>query len=327
MSELVFSTYLNELKNAWAETVADPDLIQLLYDGIANPLGLLNKDKSVISVEKGAASKIVNRKKGGNALKAIRTGASKKLVKESIEQYFEKNVVKRLHPDSVDDLLAKLKEKISNDPQISDNKKSELIAWAGKEHLAKFLSAVYLYSLTRDNVLQNIREQSVKEMEEYKKHPLTLIPAPANVIDEEKKYAEALMEVYGQAERVKGFDESLLVQYPKHQKHFSEQRAYYYAAEAVRRGTRDIYSNEDQFEVLKKETFEGVKEVWEEEYKNGYTRLRRVMAQAALTRIDKCWLSRDTDWVGNPEKKGVCHFLVKDGKLEGWVRDDDEQAL
>lgn len=47
----------------------------------------------------------------------------------------------------------------------------------------------------------------------------------------------------------------------------------------------------------------------------------------SATRVDKCWLSRDTDWVGNPQKKGVCHFLVKEGKLDGWVRDDDEQTI
>ena len=46
----------------------------------------------------------------------------------------------------------------------------------------------------------------------------------------------------------------------------------YFAAEAVRRGTRDIYSDESQFDVLKAETYEGVKEVWEDEYKNGYAR-------------------------------------------------------
>ena len=51
------------------------------------------------------------------------------------------------------------------------------------------------------------------------------------------------------------------------------------------------------------------------------------MSQASATRVDKCWLSRDTDWVGNPQKKSVCHFLVKEGKLDGWVRDDDEQTI
>ena len=175
--------------------------------------------------------------------------------------------------------------------------------------------------------MKEIRIKTTQEIEDYKRHPLREIPTPPEVIEEERKYADALMAVYGQAEGIPNFDESMLAGFPKHQQHFSDQRGYYFAAEAVRRGTRDIYSDESQFDVLKNETYEGVKEVWEEEYKSGYARLRKVMSQASATRVDKCWLSRDTDWVGNPQKKGVCHFLVKEGKLDGWVRDDDEQTI
>lgn len=93
MSELVFATYLKELKNAWAEEIADPDLINLLYDAVSEPMELVNKENGTITTEKSAASKIMNRQKGGNALKVIRTNANKDKVRSSIEQYFEKNVV------------------------------------------------------------------------------------------------------------------------------------------------------------------------------------------------------------------------------------------
>ncbi len=327
MSELVFATYLKELKNAWAEEIADPDLINLLYDAVSEPMELVNKENGTITTEKSAASKIVNRQKGGNALKVIRTNANKDKVRSSIEQYFEKNVVKRLHSDCIDDLISNLKKIIEGDSSISETKKEELLKNASRNKLAAFLGFTYLYSLTRDNVLKEIRIKTTQEIEDYKRHPLREIPTPPEVIEEERKYADALMTVYGQAEGIPNFDESMLAGFPKHQQHFSDQRGYYFAAEAVRRGTRDIYSDESQFDVLKNETYEGVKEVWEEEYKSGYARLRKVMSQASATRVDKCWLSRDTDWVGNPQKKGVCHFLVKEGKLDGWVRDDDEQTI
>lgn len=35
--------------------------------------------------------------------------------------------------------------------------------------------------------------------------------------------------------------------------------------------------------------------------------------------VDQCWIARDTVWIGNAQKKGVCHVLVNEGKLEGWV--------
>ena len=63
LSELVFATYLKELKNAWAEEIADPDLINLLYDAVSEPMELVNKENGTITTEKSAASKIVNRQK------------------------------------------------------------------------------------------------------------------------------------------------------------------------------------------------------------------------------------------------------------------------
>lgn len=166
-------------------------------------------------------------------------------------------------------------------------------------------------------------------MEQYKKNPLSAMPIPVAIANEEKKYAKALMKAYGQLENKKDFTASDLVAFPKYKEHFETQRGFYYAAEAVRRGTRDIYTQKDtdQFEVLKNEVMEGIREVWEDDYKNGMTRLRKVLAQAGLIPVAQCWLSKDTYWIGIPQKKGVCHFLVKDGSLEGWVRDDDGQAI
>lgn len=324
MSELVFSAVLKELKASWKDSIiADPDLIELLYDAVARPSGLVNKEGDTITVSKGQASKIVNRQKGGNPLKAIRTHSMDPKVLDSINTYFEVNVVKRLLPGDEDDLIHRLMNIIEGDALISQESKVEFQKLAQKNTLAKFLASVYLHSLKRDNVLLD-KKIAGKELEEYKRHPLATIPVPKKAETYEQGYARALFNAYGQVENVGEFLEELLPIYPKHQKHFSEQRTYYFAAEAVRRGTRDIYSEESQFEILKEETYEGIKEVWEEQYKNGLTRLRKVMTQASNTRVDRCWLSRDTDWIGNPQKKGICHFLVNEERLEGWVREDDD---
>ena len=239
-------------------------------------------------------------------------------------------MVSRLLPGSEDDLLQRMTKIINNDGDLADEKKKELLSLGKKNTLAECLASVFLYSLTRDNVIrEEAQKMTYEEKEAYKRRQLQILPTPAEVESHEKTYSDALLEAYGQCEGVKGFNISMLTSYPNHQQHFSEQRGYYFAAEAVRRGTRDIYNDNDpdQFEVLKEETYEGVKEVWEECYKNGLTRLRRVMSQASSTRVDKCWLTRDTDWIGNSQKKGVCHFLINERKLEGWVRDDDEQAI
>lgn len=165
LSELVFATYLKELKNAWAEEIADPDLINLLYDAVSEPMELVNKENGTITTEKSAASKIVNRQKGGNALKVIRTNANKDKVRSSIEQYFEKNVVKRLHSDCIDDLISNLKKIIEGDSSISETKKEELLKNASRNKLAAFLGFTYLYSLTSKRYMQlMLWQQSLIQM-------------------------------------------------------------------------------------------------------------------------------------------------------------------
>ncbi len=325
MKELVFATVLAELKTSWGDTVADPDLINLLYDAVAVPVGLTNKNGEPITISKGTASKIVNRKNGGNPHRSIRSRSTDDRVLVSIEEYFNKNVVKRLLKGSEDDLIERLKAVINDDANIAESKKQELLANAQKNTLALFLANVYLYSLSRNNVFSD--GSSTKHITATTE--LEVIPLPTGVTGVEGSYTDALLAAYGQAEGIKDFTVDMLDTYPKHKENFSNQRKYYFAAEAVRRGTRDLYGTKekDQFEVLKDEMYEGVTEVWEDEAKNGLARMRKVMAQATKTSLDKCRICRDTEWVGNSQRKGVCHFLVGENRLKGWVRNDDEQII
>lgn len=325
MKELVFATVLAELKASWADTIADPDLINLLYDAVAEPVGLTNKNGEPITVAKGTASKIMKRQPGGNPNRSIRSKSADDKVLASIEEYFKRNVVKRLLKGCEDDLIERLKAVINDDAGISKAKKQELLKNAQKDKLAMFLASVYLYSLSRDNVLHD--SSSTKPITTTTE--LEVIPLPTGITGVEGSYTDALLAAYGQAEGIKNFTVDMLNTYPIHKENFSNQRKYYFAAEAVRRGTRDLYGTKekDQFEVLKDEMYEGVTEVWEDEAKNGLARMRKVMAQATKTSLDKCRICRDTEWVGNSQRKGVCHFLVGENRLKGWVRDDDEQAI
>ena len=325
MKELVFATVLAELKASWADTIADPDLINLLYDAVAEPVGLTNKNGEPITVAKGTASKIMKRQPGGNPNRSIRSKSADDKVLASIEEYFKRNVVKRLLKGCEDDLIERLKAVINDDAGISKAKKQELLENAQKDKLAMFLASVYLYSLSRDNVLHD--SSSTKPITATTE--LEVIPLPTGITGVEGSYTDALLAAYGQAEGIKNFTVDMLNTYPTHKENFSNQRKYYFAAEAVRRGTRDLYGTKekDQFEVLKDEMYEGVTEVWEDEAKNGLARMRKVMAQATKTSLDKCRICRDTEWVGNSQRKGVCHFLVGENRLKGWVRDDDEQAI
>ncbi|AQU05378.1 hypothetical protein B1778_01170 [Dehalococcoides mccartyi] len=156
--------------------------------------------------------------------------------------------------------------------------------------------------------------------------PLKTITPPHEVAEQEIPYVTELMAAYSEAEGVDSFTKDTLKQHEdKYGEHFKRQRKDFYAAESVRQGTREAYgeTDPDQFEVLKEETYDGVVDVWEQDHRNGFVRLTKVLTQAAQIRIDRCWLCRDTDWIGNSQKKGVCHILVNDGKIKGWVKKDD----
>ncbi len=320
MRELVLATVEAEIKNAFVDEISDPDLIELLYRSVAEPLGI-----KLSKVQRGAASKIVNREPGGRPLRVIKGHSQDPAIKASIGEFFRKNVTVHFMPDMEEEVIFHIRGVIKEDAaNISDSKRDELLRLGKKESFNEFLGQEYLCSLTRNNVLTpEDKERLNTELEEYKRHPLEETEIPEAIIIEERQYIEALAAAYAQSEHMDHFPMDRISDYPRHERHLVDQRKYYFAAEAVRRGTRDIYNKDDQFIILKSETFEFIKEVFDDPAGSGLERLKAVLKRAGELNSSRCLLFRDTDWIGAPQKKGVCHFLVNDGKLNGWVREDD----
>lgn len=115
-------------------------------------------------------------------------------------------------------------------------------------------------------------------------------------------------------------------QYPKYDKDLKQRRIEYFAAEAVRRGTRENFRNntpDNLFTALMTETLNSVSDVHAMEYKHGFERLLSVMSHATTLRLENCILGCIPEWVGASQKKGVCHMLVNEGQIKGWVDDDE----
>ena len=87
---------------------------------------------------------------------------------------------------------------------------------------------------------------------------------------------------------------------------------------------RDTYDAEgdDQFEILEEEVFNGVIDIHGREFDTGRQRLDEVLTQAANLNMDGVWVNRDTDWIRTYVKKGVCHILVNDRRIRGWLDED-----
>lgn len=192
MRELVLATVAAEIKNAFVDEINDPDLLQLLYGGAAYPLGI-----SIGKVQKGAASLIMNREPGGRPLRVIKGHSQDPKVKQTIGSYFQKSVINHFMPGMEDEIIFHLQDVIKEDKHISDGKHDELLQLGKKDTFAEFLGQVYLYFLTRDNVLTPEAKQRINtELEEYKKHPLEAEEVPEIIILEERAYTAALAQAY-----------------------------------------------------------------------------------------------------------------------------------
>lgn len=156
---------------------------------------------------------------------------------------------------------------------------------------------------------------------ESKKQPLPKVPAPENIVETERRYVNALLDVYREKTGEPDLTLDSLPSHPKLIEHLKRQRDDYYDAEMLRRGTRDIYSDdgEEYFNTFLDEVLTGVIDTYEADYPSGYARLGAVLTAASQTTTEKCVISRETLWVGNHEKKGACHILVNRQKLSGWV--------
>lgn len=211
MRELVLATVVAEIKNAFVDENSDPELIELLYRGVAELLGI-----KLSKVQRGTASKIVNRAPQGNPLRIIKGHSQDSEVKSSIGSFFKKNITRHFMPGMEEEIIFHFRGDIKADDKISDSKKDELI---------RFLGQVYLYSLTRDNVLTpEAKAKLDTELEEYKRHPLEDAEIPETIIKEEHEYTSALAAVYAQAENMTAFPMDKISDYPKYEKHLSEQR-------------------------------------------------------------------------------------------------------
>lgn len=137
---------------------------------------------------------------------------------------------------------------------------------------------------------------------------------------EEQKYIEALLNAY--ASKL-GLD-SVSIDDIKNNGFFcddlNQQRHYFFDAASVYHAVRDAFTDgEKEFGIMKREAYEGIREVYISDYPDGFARLNSVLSKITSTTFDKTLLGKLTRLIGNSEKKGICHMLVEDGTIESWI--------
>lgn len=322
MADFVFAEYVKAIKNVWkGKPRSNEHIITELYGVVSKTMELDGKGDFYIECSKTRASEIMQRK--ANPHEDIKRFSQEPLVRQDIVQFFEREILVETYPSKQEELLFAMKGLVEGS-DVFEQRKTKLLSLATTSSLAQFLAECYLEVLLRDNKMPTDSDKS--DEQQLSRFPkLNHLSPPEVPAGKERRYIDALMGVYSEAEGTDCFTVDSFTAHPKHKRHFDRMRRDYYAAESVHRGTRDVFdeNEEDQFEVFEEEVYEGVVDTYEDEYDSGMARLREVLKQASQVSVQRSWLSRDTDWIGAAQKKGACHFLVNDGRLEGWVGSDD----
>lgn len=146
--------------------------------------------------------------------------------------------------------------------------------------------------------------------------PRKNIEVPDIKDDEHLRYIIQLVKAYDSAhsEVIKGTTEI-----PKsYSRHFKDARKGFYKAEELRVLIRDNLPDEI-FENLKEDVYDGIINIYENEYDDSFKKVKSVENEASKLVID----SNPLKEICRPiDKKGLCHHLVNDNKIS-WVDEDE----
>jgi hypothetical protein len=334
MDNLSFGTYARIVRKSMKGTKTQKDVAELLLGLITENTDINNQDGEPYYVTDKIASRLFNCKINVN--KKIKEASNLSMIREAATDYFEDIVMPEFMSEMISDMIFEFSDLLSNDDSISLKKKEDLLKLAKLDSVHIFLSKLFLYVVNKNNIFLNeppvpieIKLPTVGSdakklrilLENFQGSQPPRIHPPSEIESHEMVYVRELLAAYADAEGLDELPKESLEAFPKHEKDFQRKRKDYYAAESLRRGSRDVFGEmaSEHFDILKEETYDGIIDIYESEFPDGLARLRGVMNQASQIQVDKCVYSQIQHWIGNSEKKGVCHMLVNDGKLSGWV--------
>jgi len=269
----------------------------------------------------------------------IKEIAQRKGMKAVVTSFFDANLVPNIPtavlPSVLDDVDALVRDAVDVKKRRRDALKQ---AYQQRKSDASYLAEVWLLAVCNGTnrkdeaqALTTVTSETGKNADPFKalikaEALIAALPAPMQIeppeepLVEEQPYISELYAAYGDKEGMPDFCESYLPQFSEYDEDIKERRIDYFAAESIRRGVSELYSGRyaNQFNVLKDETFAGVKNTARRTFPNGYEKMLWVMEQAALIQVRQYILSQSPNWISNRIKMGICHFLVNDKKLR-WV--------
>lgn len=160
------------------------------------------------------------------------------------------------------------------------------------------------------------------------KLPLPTATIPANEIPDSElqlKYLYALVDAYNDAEHSSITLSDLKKFKKKYKDNFYEQRVNFYEADCLKNFSRDtLKSDDNEFQKLLDDTYDGVINTSRKNYDNGYNRLLSVLEQAVNINLDASHLYHIPGIINNKRKIGFCHMLVNEDRIS-WIEKEEEE--
>ena len=146
--------------------------------------------------------------------------------------------------------------------------------------------------------------------------PIPKDPTSAPIEDFELNYVNALMDAYCDAEGIH-INQDNLENYKKYFSNFNRARTNFYWAESLREFSRDWLPDESYL-ILIDDFLEAVHDIWDDEYQDGFERLKAVSNFAVNVQLESHPLKNH---IKAKDKKGFCHQITNENK-KTWISHD-----
>lgn len=105
-----------------------------------------------------------------------------------------------------------------------------------------------------------------------------------------------------------------------HQREYQEQRGYFWDAQGLSRNLRDVLEDQDVFDQLKDDLYDGVIDTCRDDHPNGLKRMRATLTASTRTQLTASVITQFPTLIQNRHRKGMCHVLTNEGRMM-WVEE------
>ncbi|WP_216387102.1 ABC-three component system protein [Arcanobacterium phocae] len=105
-----------------------------------------------------------------------------------------------------------------------------------------------------------------------------------------------------------------------HRQEYQEQRGYFWDAQGLRRNLLDVLEDQNVFDRLKDDLYDGVIDTCRDDYPNGLKRMRATLASSTRIQLAASVITQFPSVIQNRHRKSMCHMLTNEGRLV-WVEE------